>query len=101
MLSPYTNKPMTDEAIRPPALLDAAWDTDVEDALFGLWHDITDHTYFRLTVDLVEACQDPETKTPLTLTALKAWVERCKTPPTDEDDYATAPHHTRSITPAH
>lgn len=67
---------------------DSAWDSEIEDAIIRLRQaDIQDHDYWIATVDIVESGCDPSTHKPITISALEAWVARCKElPPQDEED---------------
>lgn len=60
-------------------MLDFAWPTDIEIAITRMMVNktITDHDYFRDTVDHIEAGWSPEGLTRLTLTALDQWESRC------------------------
>ena len=75
-----------------------AWDVQIEDALLRLKRkDINDPDYWYATVSIVEAGYDPTTKKQITLTALEAWVNRCKAVPQEDTLDANTP--SRRIAP--
>jgi len=77
-----------------------AWDTDIELAILSLKRpQIADHAYWFETIDTVDAGYDPETNKPITLTALEAWVNRCKSSPAEEGTYDTSSTPRRRVTP--
>ena len=53
--------------------------------------------YWFTTVDKVEAGFDPETNRAITQSGLKAWLDRCKAAPAEEQ--SNAPSQTRSVHP--
>ena len=62
-------------------------------------NEVADKDYFRSTVSLIEEGHDPHTRKRLTQSGLKVWIERCKTPPTDEEpSHAIMP---RTVNPSH
>lgn len=63
-----------------------AWDSDIEAAVLSLTRDqISDPEYWHSTVDVVESGYDPTTRKAITVSALEAWVARCKTQPMNEE----------------
>jgi hypothetical protein len=80
---------------------DYAWDSDIEAAMLSLTRkQINDPEYWYGTVDKVDAGYDPATNKPITIPALVAWVNRCKSSPVEEgntDDTSSTPR--RRIAP--
>lgn len=70
-----------------------AWDADITAAVLSLTRDqINDPEYWHSTVEIIEAGYDPATRKAVTLSALEAWVARCKTQPINEDpSHASTP----------
>jgi hypothetical protein len=70
-----------------------AWDADITAAVLSLTRDqIADPEYWFSTVEIIEAGYDPATRKAITLSALEAWVARCKTQPITEDpSHASTP----------
>lgn len=68
-----------------------AWDADITAAVLSLNRDqINDHEFWFSTVEIIEAGYDPTTRKAVTLSALEAWVARCKTqPPNEEPSHAS------------
>ena len=76
-----------------------AWDVQIEDAVLRLTRSrIKDFDYWFATVDIVDAGYDPETRKPITLDQLDAWVNRCEAKPEELPDDTPSPP-TRCVTP--
>ena len=77
-----------------------AWDSDIEAAMLSLTRKlIADNAYWFDTIEIVEAGYDPDTRKPITIDALEAWVTRCKTTPAEEGNTDDTPSTPRFISP--
>ena len=79
---------------------ESCWDHDIHEAILSLTSEaVRDHTYWHRTVDRVEAGLDPEKTQTLTMTALRAWVTRCKSEPTHTQEEPANDRKTRRVSP--
>jgi hypothetical protein len=94
---------VTSKENEPMNFNEYAWDTEIEKAIIRLRQaDIQNPAYWYETVETVEAGYDPTTRKPITISALEAWVTRCKSPPPqDEEDptHDSPPRQSRRVQP--